>query len=162
MTTHRHHIIPKHMGGTNEAANITELTVDEHAEAHRLLFEEHGHWQDYVAWKALSGQITTDEIRRLVVSLANTGRKHTPEAIEKIKKARSKQNSFGWTRSQEANDKVRQARLGTKQSTKTKSKISDALQGKSKPKIECPHCGAMGGAPQMHQWHFDKCKERII
>lgn len=53
-TRHKHHIIPKHMGGTDDPSNLIELTIEEHAEAHRLLYEQHGHWQDKVAWSGLS------------------------------------------------------------------------------------------------------------
>lgn len=51
---HKHHIIPKHMGGTNDPSNLVELTVEQHAEAHRLLYEQYGNWQDYVAWQGLA------------------------------------------------------------------------------------------------------------
>lgn len=58
---HIHHIIPKYLGGTDDPSNLQELTVEEHAEAHRLLYEQYGNWQDYCAWQALSGQIDRDE-----------------------------------------------------------------------------------------------------
>ena len=32
---HKHHIIPRHMGGTDDPSNLIELTIEEHAEAHR-------------------------------------------------------------------------------------------------------------------------------
>jgi hypothetical protein len=32
------------------------------------------------------------------------------------------------------------------------------LIGIKKSKKECPHCGLIGGAPQMAQWHFNNCK----
>jgi len=51
---HKHHIIPKHLGGTDDPSNLVELTVQEHAEAHRLLYERDGRWQDYVAWQGLA------------------------------------------------------------------------------------------------------------
>ena len=51
---HKHHIIPKHMGGSDDPSNLVELTPGEHAEAHRLLYEQYGHWQDYVAWQGLA------------------------------------------------------------------------------------------------------------
>lgn len=50
------------MGGSDDPSNLIELTIEEHAEAHRLLYEEHGQWQDYIAWKGLSGQIPNSEI----------------------------------------------------------------------------------------------------
>ena len=58
---HLHHIIPKHMGGSDEPDNLIELSIEAHAEAHKKLWEEHGNWEDKIAWKALSGQITMSE-----------------------------------------------------------------------------------------------------
>jgi hypothetical protein len=51
---HKHHIIPRHMGGTDDPSNLIALTVEQHAEAHRLLYEQYRHWQDYVAWQGLA------------------------------------------------------------------------------------------------------------
>ena len=45
MITHKHHIIPKHIGGTDDPSNLIELIIPEHAEAHRKLYEEYGRWQ---------------------------------------------------------------------------------------------------------------------
>jgi hypothetical protein len=59
---HKHHIIPKHAGGTDEPDNLIDLTIEEHAEAHKKLFEEFGRWQDELAWKGLSGTIGKEEI----------------------------------------------------------------------------------------------------
>jgi hypothetical protein len=67
---HRHHIIPKHAGGTDDPTNIIELTVEEHAEAHRLLFEQHGKWEDELAWKALSGQISMSDASKEAIVMA--------------------------------------------------------------------------------------------
>lgn len=71
---HRHHIIPKYMGGSDVPENLVKLTVEEHAEAHRKLFEKHGHWQDYVAWQGLSGLITKDELIKKIQSEASKDR----------------------------------------------------------------------------------------
>lgn len=67
---HKHHIIPKHMGGTDDSDNLVELTIEDHAEAHRLLYEKYGKWQDRLAWKALSGQIGKEEIIKELLSNA--------------------------------------------------------------------------------------------
>ena len=80
-----HHIVPRHAGGTDDPSNLIKLTLEEHAEAHKILYEEHGRWQDYVAWKALSGQIGKEEIIKLKQSLATKGKKQSSEHIEKRK-----------------------------------------------------------------------------
>lgn len=58
---HKHHIIPKHMGGSDDPSNLVELTIEEHAEAHKKLYEKYGYREDYIAWKGLSGLMTSDE-----------------------------------------------------------------------------------------------------
>jgi hypothetical protein len=50
------------MGGTYAKDNVVMLTVAEHAEAHRLLFEQHGRWQDNVAYRSLSGLVGKEEM----------------------------------------------------------------------------------------------------
>ena len=60
--SHKHHIIPKHAGGTDDPSNLVELSVDDHAEAHRKLYEEYGRWQDYVAWQGLAKLSPKEEL----------------------------------------------------------------------------------------------------
>jgi len=67
---HKHHIIPRHAGGTDDPSNIVELTPEEHAEAHRILYEEHGRWQDKVAWIGLAGLATKQEHVHMLLSEA--------------------------------------------------------------------------------------------
>lgn len=79
---HWHHIVPKHAGGTNDPSNLIQLTVEEHAEAHRKLWEQHGRWQDKIAWKTLSGQITIQEAREEMMRYSNP--MHKPEVLDKM------------------------------------------------------------------------------
>lgn len=71
---HKHHIIPKFEGGSNDPSNLIEVSVEEHAEIHRKRFEEFGHWQDYVAWQGLSGRIGKEDIIQLKNRLAHLGK----------------------------------------------------------------------------------------
>ncbi len=50
------------MGGSSDPENIIELSVEQHAEAHRQLFFKHGKHEDYVAWKGLEKHIGKEEI----------------------------------------------------------------------------------------------------
>jgi len=65
---HKHHIIPKHMGGTNDPENLISLTPAEHAQAHQELYEKYGKMEDYLAWKGLSGIVGREEIIRILMS----------------------------------------------------------------------------------------------
>ena len=56
------------MGGSNESENIIELSIEEHAEAHRILWEKHGKKQDWLAWKGLSGIINKEDITKEILS----------------------------------------------------------------------------------------------
>ena len=98
--THKHHIIPRHAGGSNDPSNIEVLTIPEHALAHKKLYEEYGRWQDEVAYLTLSGQIDNAEATKRAQREANLGstnflgKTHTPEASKKISDAQ-KVNMIG-------------------------------------------------------------------
>jgi len=89
MKTHKHHIIPKHVGGTDEQSNLVELSIEDHANAHKILYETHGRWQDRVAWLSLSGIMKDEE--RIYEILKNSnpgGYKHTEETKQKLSEMR--------------------------------------------------------------------------
>ncbi len=99
MTKHRHHIIPKHAGGTDDNSNLIELTIEEHAEEHRKLWESGNSYLDYVAWRALSGQIGSEQARldamRYVCSTEEHRQKlRVPKSEEHIKKMLGNKNGF--------------------------------------------------------------------
>ena len=66
---HLHHIIPKHMGGTDDPSNLVELTVAEHAQAHKELYEKYSKKEDLCAYYMLSGKSQDPEFKKLVCSL---------------------------------------------------------------------------------------------
>ena len=112
MSSHKHHIIPRHMGGSNHSSNIIVLSVEEHAEAHRKLYEEHGKWQDKIAADMLSGQIKSDEVRRELcrARMLNDNPMKNPENVKKVLESRK------WY----------------KPSAETKAKTSASMKGKKK------------------------------
>lgn len=66
---HIHHIIPKHMGGTDDPSNLIELTVEEHSQAHLKLYEQHGKKEDLCAYYMLSGKAQDPEFRKIYASI---------------------------------------------------------------------------------------------
>jgi hypothetical protein len=74
------------MGGSDEPSNLIELTVEEHAEAHRKLWEKHGHWQDKIAWQGLSKMVNKIELISQMQSQALKEYHSKKEVKEKYKK----------------------------------------------------------------------------
>ena len=71
---HKHHKIPRYLGGTDDPENIIEVTPEEHAEIHRKLFELYGRWQDRLAWLGLAGILDSKKCREeLFVAAAKDG-----------------------------------------------------------------------------------------
>ena len=58
------------MGGTDSESNLIELSIEEHAEAHRLLWEQHGKIEDKLAWQGLLGLIDKEELMKTLLSEA--------------------------------------------------------------------------------------------
>jgi hypothetical protein len=175
--THKHHILPKHAGGTDEESNIVELSVEDHAKAHRELYETYGRWQDKIAWLALSGRIGKEEIirmkqsesakatvytpeKRLNMSRGQKGKKHSKETCAKRSVAYTGDGNsfFGKKHSDETKALMSERAQGRILSKETKDKISERTKGIPKPKIACPHCSVVGGIPVMKRHHFDNCK----
>lgn len=159
---HKHHIIPRHMGGSDDPSNLIELTVEEHAEAHKKLYEEHGKQQDLIAYKALSGLITSEEARRQAVSAALTGRLQSKEQVRKRVKARLEtrpHSTLGLKCRPASEERKRKISVANKggpgrplpHKESTKLKMSEAA--KNRPLITCPKCGARMQKASLSRYH---------
>jgi hypothetical protein len=172
------------MGGSNDPSNLVLLTIEQHADAHRVLYEQDGRWQDYVAWKTLSGQMSRAEAIKLAQRNGDKSWTKTPEGQEALKsrwikrKARgdrpwnkglTKETSPSLQQSSQRNLKYRkQNRLsnigdivrGTKFTTAHRSAL--ASSAKQRTKKICPHC-MKEVIPQMFaRWHGDKCRALLV
>ena len=153
---HIHHIIPKHMGGTDDSTNLYECTAEEHAELHLVLYLEHGRWQDWVACQGLAGIIGHEESvyasqvlgggtaaknRRSYEGDSNPfyGKSQTPEARESISKTLKehyKQEGHPWTgrkHSEETKEKFKKRipwNKGKKMTDEHKKSISEGRRRK--------------------------------
>lgn len=121
------------MGGTNEASNMLKVNIAMHAFLHKLLFEEHGRWQDELAWKMLSGQISCQEalkVARVKGNLGNTHRLGKPKSDEERLKLRMA--NLGKKRSAISIENHRLALTGYKQTPEHTAKIAAANRGKKR------------------------------
>ena len=146
---HKHHIIPKHMGGTDDTENLIEVTVDEHANLHKQLWEDLGYWQDEIAWKGLSGQISSFEASQEARRRSMTGRIVSEETRRKIGKSNANRIV-----SEETRSKLREKGLGRTFSDETRMKISNALsnnKNRSGVKNSMEHNLAIGLSNKGHK-----------
>jgi hypothetical protein len=70
--THIHHIIPRHIGGSDHPSNLIELTIEDHAIAHRHLWKMYGRKEDKIAWLCLSKRIDKEDLIRQRCSLGGS------------------------------------------------------------------------------------------
>ena len=176
---HRHHIIPRHAGGTDDPSNIVLLTTEEHAEAHRKLFEQFGRWQDKKAWLFLSGSANADDAWYDVMLEGKRELMRNEERwnLVKQKAANGLRRAYanghkpwnaGKTGLKQISENVkRQAKegnfhcIGDYQRGRTfdtdhRQKLSE--MAKKREKLECKHCGKFN-TPAMHaRWHGNNCK----
>jgi hypothetical protein len=140
------------MGGSDDTSNLVELTVEEHAAAHKKLWEEHSRWQDELAYKGLCKLLNHDEISLQASIKANQGRKFTEEHRNNISNALK-----GHKLSHETRLKISETRkmrnIKPKQYERTsemRQKMSES--SKNRAKIICS-CGKTVDVSNHGRWH---------
>lgn len=142
-TYHWHHIIPKHAGGTDEPSNLVRLTITEHAEAHRLLWEQHGRPEDKLAWLLLAGKTHEAEAARIELARHVQLRRWQDPAARQAQAERMKGNKLSKGRKIIFTDETKQRisetqkerfrqnphlRVRSAHTEETKRKISESKQ----------------------------------
>lgn len=175
---HKHHIVPRHMGGLDDPSNLIELTVEEHALAHKKLYEKYNKPEDYAAWQGLSGMMGKQQIISYMQSEA-TKRKNKKEvengthpflgernpSRRKVKNGTHHfQQNIGNRPGDEAQRKM--VADGTHQwltpehadkvGKRSKSLIADKKHPFGKL-VKCPNCNKEGQLSAMKRWHFVNC-----
>lgn len=163
---HLHHIIPRHMGGTDAPSNLVELSIEEHAEAHRLLYEQYGRIEDKRAWMGLSKMMTGEEIIKEILRQPKT--EEHKRKISEAHKGKPKPwligskhgaGNAGKPKTEEHKKNISLGKTGKTRepfSEEWKQALRDAKA--RQPIKTCPHCGLEGKGPNMTRYHFDNCK----
>jgi hypothetical protein len=148
---HIHHIIPKHAGGTDDPNNLIELTPEEHAEAHRILYEKYGRIQDKVAWLGLAKLATNKEI---IAELLKQPK--SEEHKKKISKAHKGMNK-PWL----VGSKVTGAKKGVAKTKEHRENISKGKKGKTVPALlGNTNAASLKGKPKSKA-HIDAVRKSI-
>lgn len=169
----RHHIIPKSLGGSNEAINIVELTPKEHFVCHLLLTKmtvgDHRRKMSYALWLMSNLKNQNQEHRHVpsgkMYDIIRSN--HAKIVAESLRGKKKNYSSFaGKKHSSETIKLQREIKLGkknpnygVKQKPEWNKKKSEAQKGISKPPITCEHCGkTVGGHGNYFRWHGDRCR----
>lgn len=119
----KHHIVPKFEGGTDDKANLVELTAREHLLVHWLYARHTKNFKAYFAFKCMLDVKTPDQKRkngsiRMAAEARensrdeewkkrsrdwNTGRKHTEETKAFLKENWKKFHSNDWSEERKIN-----------------------------------------------------------
>lgn len=114
---HVHHKIPRHAGGTDDPENLVELTVEDHAIAHKVLYWFWKREEDRLAWLVLSGQISTQEARLAALKK----RMNEPDVKERVRLA---------TKNPKTIEKLKKSLADPKVKEKHRKAVSAGLKGK--------------------------------
>jgi len=184
----KHHIIPKSLGGNNNASNLVLLTPKEHYICHLLLTKmvdgtnKRKMW--YASYMMMKGSgrykpsakmyeyARQNMIRankdRPGPNLGKTWSEDTRKKQSKSKKgvplgpmSEDHKNKLRTPKSEEHKRKLSQARLGRKfkkHSEETKAKISAKAKGRTLPKVICEHCSMNISHTNYNRWHGKNCK----
>lgn len=139
---HTHHIIPKHMGGTDDPSNLIRLSVEEHAEAHKALYEQHNKIEDLWAYQLLIGQLKHSEGIKLLLS---------KNAYDTHRK--QKEKGSGIYNSLLQSEKGKKAALSTKKIRKERFTCTNP----NNTRMCCISCKKETTAPAFSRYHSKKC-----
>ena len=159
---HRHHMIPRHAGGTDDTSNLVRVNLPMHAMLHKIRWEEIGDEYDKIAWLTLSGQIGKEEAsnkaRRAASRLVFEKRigifGMTPEKKDEANRKGGKKGGRAT-----ANRGVGFFAMTPDEKFKARSKGGKKNKAILQ-RVTCPHCGKETNIGNAKRWHFDNCKHR--
>ena len=131
------------MGGTDDPSNLKKITVEEHAEAHKILWEQHGDEYDRIAWLGLSKMIDKQELISMLLS--ENGRRNPNKLTNEHRKKGGKNSSLLYTDKPSLGGQALWSKPGMKQHLSNKRKEQSLLgknpmQGKKQKRVCCLSC----------------------
>ena len=132
MVTHKHHIIPRHMGGSDDPENIVTLPFWAHTEVHKRLYEVYGRAEDKLAYLMMTGKKEEAEVVR--IQLAKEGYQRwlveKPEEVKRWRENINKAKAGKCYHSKEHYQKLGDMFRDVPRTEEVKEKISKSKKGK--------------------------------
>ena len=149
--TQKHHIVPKKMGGDNEAKNLVELSYEDHEKAHFILadcFEEGSYERNMNIWAARfirkQSELTKEEWDKISESMSGEnnpfyGKTHDEETkkilaqkAKKQRKGKSYEEIYGESRAKKEREKRAKKTRTDEEYARDAKKVSKALKKKDR------------------------------
>lgn len=94
-TYHKHHIIPRSSGGSDDESNLITLEYRDHVIAHYILYKANPSNSNWIAYRLMSGvdsdkKKLVEQLKLEAISKRDLGKIGSPEAIKKMKISRAK------------------------------------------------------------------------
>lgn len=143
------------MGGTDDPNNLKEVTLEEHAQAHKELYEKYGHWQDKFAWLGLSGQLGPKEkvIEEFYKQNGKRSVKYLTPEVRKRAIENARKTNTGRIFTKEHREKIRLAGIGRPVSESQRKKVAEKL---SKEYIVTDPKGEIYEVKNLRKWAKEK------
>lgn len=143
--------------------NFNDPDIRKKMSAARLGTKQSPEWIAWVTEFHRTRKRSADTGRK--ISTSRKGHRHSKATREKIRIAKLGRPSplKGRPVSEERAAKLRTQTLGAKLSEEHKAKIkksSHFQKDVKQERVECPHCGIVGGKFTMPRWHFNNCNKR--
>ena len=157
--TESHHIVPRSLGGRDEADNLVDLTAREHFICHWLLVKMTIGQDHHKMLNALRMMRAEKQGQQRYTT------KITARVYESIKQEYAELQSktltgagngmFGKHHTQEAKDKIRQARIGNKLTPEQHARLIANTTGKKKPPVTDDHRAKLSNNHKSKQPNFN-------
>jgi hypothetical protein len=162
MVKHKHHIVPKHMGGSNDPSNLIELTVIEHANAHRKLYEQHGLLQDKLAWQGLLSLVSTAEIVHALQTEGMKGDKNPMYGKPAPNRGIKRPGVGGRKKGTAWSDEERQRRMIDRSTEEYQNKMSKVYSDPDRNRRIGESRKGTPGASSGKKWYNDRLNEKYF
>ena len=150
--TERHHIKPRSLGGADTSDNLVDLTPREHFICHWLLVKMttgKDHHKMLNALRMMRAENPNQQRYDTKITARVYAKIKEEYAELQSKRFTGKGNGFyGKTHTQEAKDKIRQARIGNKLTEEQHARLVANTTGKKKPPITEEHRAKLSAAKQ--------------